>query len=98
MNSCLTTSHLPPGIQRDLVTVAALVRRLLAETTATPFNPDTCGYARDRSSIEGQGPQAAERHHRLQVYLLDGNTAAEGFALPIPTCCCFWWARAIWIA
>jgi dTDP-glucose 4,6-dehydratase len=59
----------------------AVVRRLLAESTATVFTLDKCGYASDLTSIDevlaglGGGPQS--RHQLLRVDLTDAEATAE---------------------
>ena len=54
----------------------AVVRRLLADSTAQVFNLDKIGYASDLASLEAL-PQAAERHTLLRVDLTDAAATAE---------------------
>ncbi|EDY38549.1 dTDP-glucose 4,6-dehydratase [Cyanobium sp. PCC 7001] len=58
----------------------AVVRRLLAESAATVFNLDKCGYASDLTSIEavlaGMGAAAEGRHQLLRVDLTDPEATA----------------------
>ncbi|WP_225867354.1 dTDP-glucose 4,6-dehydratase [Cyanobium sp. NIES-981] len=59
----------------------AVVRRLLAESGATVFNLDKCGYASDLTSIEAVlaplGAAAEGRHQLLRVDLTDAAATAE---------------------
>ncbi len=83
-------SLLPSGINRLLITGGAgfiggaMVRRLLAESTATVFNRDNMGYASDLGGIDRLGAQAAERHHLLRVDLTDAAATAEAVRLADP--------------
>ncbi len=54
-----------------------MVRRLLADNTATVFNLDKCGYVSDLTGIERLGPDAAQRHRLLRVDLVDGAATAD---------------------
>jgi dTDP-glucose 4,6-dehydratase len=86
-----TPAELLAGRRRALVTGGAgfiggaLVRRLLAESEATVFNLDKCGYASDLTSIEalladlgprGVTAQGEPRHQLLRVDLTDGEVTA----------------------
>jgi dTDP-glucose 4,6-dehydratase len=72
------TDLLPLGIRSVLVTGGAgfiggaLVRRLLADSSAQVFNLDKLGYASDLTSI-GENP----RHHLLRVDLANASATAE---------------------
>jgi dTDP-glucose 4,6-dehydratase len=74
----VTSSLLPAGIQRVLITGgagfigSALVRRLLANSDALIFNLDKIGYASDLTSI-GSDP----RHQLLRVDLTDAAATAH---------------------
>lgn len=76
---------LPSGTQRVLVTGGAgfiggaVVRRLLASTTAHVYNLDKLGYASDLASL-GDDP----RHHLLKVNLADQAATAEAVRLADP--------------
>ena len=74
----MSTSLLPRGIQRVLITGgagfigSALVRRLLADSNTQIFNLDKLGYASDLSSIGNH-----QRHKLLRVDLTDAVATAD---------------------
>ncbi len=81
----MISSLLPSGIQRVLITGgggfigSAVVRRVLADSSAEVFNLDKLGYASDLTSI-GSDP-----HHRLlQVDLVDAAATAEAVRIADP--------------
>jgi dTDP-glucose 4,6-dehydratase len=84
------TAELLEGRQRLLITGGAgfiggaMVRRLLAESTATVFNLDKMGYASDLTGVERLGSEAAERHHLLRVDLTDAAATAEAVRVADP--------------